>query len=172
MQPTLLGHESLSRTFKTTHYAEMDRVVIFTYQKTITLSRAAIGAPLTATVDGEEVEPEHALDLLRRAAACEITHDLPAPDDQQPIGKARAHALHRIMGKLGLPSAQHYAIAAAALGEWTPLKSLSTLSRREAVTVWQHLSALYPQAVQVAAQVNRYWRPCRAVHLVVQPAAA
>lgn len=64
----------------------------------------------------------------------------------QPIGKARARELHRLMGRLGLPSAQHYAIAAAALGEWVPVPSLADLYPIEARMVWRHLCALYPQA--------------------------
>jgi hypothetical protein len=69
----------------------------------------------------------------------------------QPIGKARARELHRIMGRLGLPSAQHYALAAAALGEWAPVPSLADLYPVEARAVWRHLCALYPSAAQHAA---------------------
>ena len=62
--------------------------------------------------------------------------------------------LHKIMGKLGLPKAQHYGLAAAALGEWEPLPSLATISEREARVIWGHLCQLYPGARQVAAEVS------------------
>lgn len=60
----------------------------------------------------------------------------PAP--LPPIGNARAARLHRLKARVGLPTGQHYAFAAAALGEWKPVPSLAALSEREARTVWAH----------------------------------
>lgn len=74
---------------------------------------------------------------------------LPAP----VIGKGRAHTLHKIMGAAGLPHAQHYGIAAAALGEPWPLTTLSDLTELEARVVWTHLCQQYPSAREIG---NRY----------------
>lgn len=67
------------------------------------------------------------------------------------IGKGRAHKLHKIMGRLGLPHLQHYGLAAAALCEPFPLDSLATLTETEARRVWAHLCKLFPSARQYAA---------------------
>ena len=65
------------------------------------------------------------------------------------IGKGRAHTLHKIMGAAGLPRAQHYGLAAAALGEPFPLETLSDLTEQEAGTVWAHLCRVYPSAREI-----------------------
>lgn len=109
---------------------------------TVTLTRTAQG--VQATVNGEPAELAHALNILQGAqvtVTAQVLDETPAP-----IGKGRAARLHRLMGRLGLPSAQHYALAAAALGEWAPLPSLASLSDVEARTVWAHLCRTYPQA--------------------------
>jgi len=54
----------------------------------------------------------------------------PAP---QPIGKARACRLHRILARLGLGHADHYRAASAALGR--TVGSLAALSEGEARAV-------------------------------------
>ena len=74
----------------------------------------------------------------------------PAPVPLAPvIGKARAQALHRIMGAAGLPHAQHYSLAAAALGEPWPLETLSDLTEQEAGVVWTHLCRVSPSAREI-----------------------
>lgn len=109
------------------------------------------GGKLTYHAHGGEVAP--CTDL----AAAQIAHLLTYLDGvafaplARPIGKARAARLHRLMGRLGIPSAQHYALAAAALGEWVPLPSLADLYPIEARMVWRHLCTLYPAARTLAA---------------------
>ena len=95
-------------------------------------------------MNGEACELERAVGILRTAEKTTLT------DEVMPltptIGKARASKLHRIMGRLGLPSFQHYGLAAAALCEPFPLDSLASLTEREAGRVWAHLCQLYPTA--------------------------
>lgn len=139
---------ALTRTWRTEHTAEMDRVVVSVSTHTVTLRRAFVGGPLSAEVDGQPADVARAVALLEGARRVEVLAEDLAP---APIGKARACRLHKIMGRLGLPSAQHYALAAAALGEWAPLGSLAALTEREARSVWAHLCRLYPQARELAA---------------------
>ncbi|MHA0044395.1 hypothetical protein [Deinococcus sp. PEB2-63] len=100
----------------------------------------------TAQVDGQPATVAHAVSILNRAARVELVSEYRAPTPAPMIGKPRAAQLHRLMGRAGLPSAQHYALAAAALGEWAPLPSLATLTEQEARAVWAHLCRLYPSA--------------------------
>ncbi|MEF2278776.1 hypothetical protein V3W47_10745 [Deinococcus sp. YIM 134068] len=129
------------------------RVLLGTRTVTLTGGRDAKGQrlPLVAQVDGEEATVERAVGLLEWAKSegrVTLTHE---ERTVPTIGKARAAELHKIMGHLGLPSARHYALAAAALGEWVPLGSLAELTDREARTVWQHLCHLYPSVRALAA---------------------
>lgn len=117
---------------------------------TVTLTRDAAGH-LTAQLDGEHVPTAQAVSILSGADSVTLTAEAYLPGTPATIGKARAARLHRFMGRLGLPSAQHYALAAAALGEWAPVPSLAQLSEPEARTVWAHLCRLYPQARTLAA---------------------
>jgi hypothetical protein len=127
-----------SRTWAAHHVDRECGVVVHVQTYTVTLARTAQG--IAATVDGQPVDVLEADQILRTAARLEVTAEtLEAPT----IGKARAAKLHRLMGRAGLPSAQHYALAAAALGEWAPLPSLAELSEAEARTVWQHFARLY-----------------------------
>ena len=93
---------ALSRTWQATvTYRECSVVTdIVTY--TVTMTRTAQG--FTATVDGKEVDVLAAARILKNAqndngltVTAEIL-DTPAPT----IGKARAHKLLVIMGRLGL----------------------------------------------------------------------
>ncbi|MFT2720713.1 hypothetical protein ACMT4L_11975 [Deinococcus sp. A31D244] len=112
---------------------------------TVTLTADQHGT-LTAQMDGRPVPAADAVRVLRYATRTTLTHEYRTPEAAPVIGKPRAARLHRLMSRLGLPSAQHYALAAAALGEWSPLPSLATLTEQEARTVWGHLCRLYPQA--------------------------
>lgn len=127
-----------------------------TYSYSSPLSAAPVLArfedgKLTAFTYAGETQP------LTDLAAAQIAQQISYLDGvtfaplAQPIGKARAARLHRLMGRLGIPSAQHYALAAAALGEWQPVPSLADLYPIEARMVWRHLCALYPSAAQLAA---------------------
>lgn len=117
---------------------------------TVTLTADAHGT-LTAQLDGQPVPVADAVRVLHYATRTTLTHEHRAPEPAPTIGKPRAARLHRLMGRLGLPSAQHYALAAAALGEWAPLPSLAALTEREARAVWAHLCSLYPQARTLSA---------------------
>jgi len=135
---------ALSRTWQTvTTYRECG-VVVEVARDTVSLFRDFVGGPLLATVNDEEVEVSRAVSLLKNAdQQPTLTAETLAP---LPIGKARAARLHRIMGRVGLPSFQHYGLAAAALCEPFPLDSLASLTEREAGRVWAHLCQLYPTA--------------------------
>lgn len=136
---------SITRTWTVTTVHEMDRVVVMTTTQTVTLSADQHGHK-TAQIDGKPAQVAHAVSILNRAARVELVSEYRAPAPAPVIGKARAAQLHRLMGRAGLPSAQHYALAAAALGEWAPLPSLATLTEQEARAVWAHLCRLYPSA--------------------------
>lgn len=120
---------------------------------------------VTAEIDGvAQADPRGAFQMWKEAN--ESGHLTLLEEEQLPpppaplqaavpvIGKARACRLHRIMGMSGLPNAQHYALAAAALGEPWPLESLASLNEAEATTVWRHLCQLYPKAREVAARLS------------------
>ena len=141
--------KALSRTWQTvTTYRECG-VSVEVARDTVTLSRAFLGGELAATVNGQAAQVERALSLLKNAdQQPTLTAETLAP---LPIGKARASKLHKIMGRVGLPSFQHYGLAAAALCEPFPLDSLATLTEQEARRVWAHLCQLYPSARQLAA---------------------
>ncbi|WP_119673964.1 hypothetical protein [Deinococcus sp. RM] len=112
---------------------------------TVTLTADQHGT-LTAQLDGQPVPVADAVRVLHYATRTELIREERTPEPAPVIGKPRAARLHRLMGRVGLPSAQHYALAAAALGEWAPLHSLATLTEQEARAVWVHLCRLYPQA--------------------------
>ncbi|CAM4038852.1 hypothetical protein [Deinococcus frigens] len=138
---------ALSRTWEAhTTYRECS-VVTGTALHTVTMTRTQGG--FTATVDGQPVDVLDAARILSGADRLTVTAEV--LDTPPTIGKGRACELHRIMGKVGLSHAQHYAFAAAALGEWSPLPTLSELTESEARTVWAHLSSLYPAARAFAA---------------------
>lgn len=133
---------------------------------TVTLFREFVGGPLSATIDGQPAEAEKAIRILRSAeqdgntpeVLAEVLADPtpPAPLQLPPpvIGKARAHQLHKIMGALGMPRAQHYGVAAYAIDEPFPLTSLSTLTDDEATRVWAHLCRTYSNAREVAQRIK------------------
>ncbi|WP_291432375.1 hypothetical protein [Deinococcus sp.] len=112
---------------------------------TVTLTADQHGN-VTAQIDGQDADPAAAVRALHYATRAELVSEYRAPTPPPVIGKARAARLHRLMGRLGLPSAQHYALAAAALGEWAPLPTLADLTEPEARTVYTHLCRLYPAA--------------------------
>lgn len=137
---------------------------VYLGSRSVTLSADHEGT-LSAQVDGQAETVEEAVRLLnwaKRDGRVLLLEETRTPELEAPntafteavIGKPRAARLHRIMGSLGLPSAQHYALAAAALGEWAPLPSLADLYEREARVVWAHLCRLYPGARTVAAAVS------------------
>lgn len=139
---------ALSRTWEAqTTYRECS-VVTGTATYTVTMTRTADG--FTATVDGQPMDVLNAARILSGADRLTVTAEV-LDTPPATIGKGRACELHRIMGKVGLSHAQHYAFAAAALGEWSPLPTLSELTELEARTVWAHLSRLYPAARAFAA---------------------
>ena len=59
----------------------------------------------------------------------------------QPIGKARASRLHRLLSRLGLGNTDHYRIASAALGRM--VDSLAALTEMDARQVWNHAHQIY-----------------------------
>lgn len=107
---------------------------------TVTMSRTAAG--IVASVDGKETDVKRAARILENAEAdnaltltAEIL-DTPTP----PIGKARAHKLHKIMGRLGLQD--HYGVARRATGE--ECFSLASLTEQQARDVWAYLLNMFP----------------------------
>lgn len=147
---------NIRRTWKVDVYAgwgDGPSATIYLGTHTITLSSDA-HSHLTAEIDGE---PQDTIDaavwmLDHRENHVTLLSEVRQWDDEPApvIGKARAGILHKIMGVLGLPSPQHYALCAAALAEPWPLTTLSDLSEVEARVVWNHLCKLYPRAREVA----------------------
>lgn len=58
-----------------------------------------------------------------------------SPQKSEVIGAARASAMHRELSNAGLPSAQHYEFATAAIGR--EVTSLAALTEAEAAKVWK-----------------------------------
>ncbi|WP_420596875.1 hypothetical protein [Deinococcus sp.] len=140
--------KALNRTWQTvTTYRECG-VVVSVDRDSVTLSRDVLDGKLSATLNGEACEVARADRLLRNADSMTLTAETLAP---LTIGKARAHKLHKIMARLGLPSVQHYGLAAAALCEPFPLDSLASLTEQEARRVWAYLCRMFPTARRVAA---------------------
>jgi hypothetical protein len=137
---------AITRTWAITLIFRECSVVTGSADYIVTLIRTADG--LVAEVDGQPETLYRAVQMLEAAEKTVVLSEVLEPT---PIGKARASRLHRLLGRLGLASAQHYALAAAALGEWRPLPSLAALTEREARTVWGHVCRLYPQARSTAA---------------------
>ena len=94
-----------------------------------------------ATVNGEEVEAARAFDLLSRASELAVTAETLVSPDPAPIGKARAHKLHKLMGRARI--ANHYRFASTALGE--RVESLAALTEGQARRVWADLLLMFPE---------------------------
>ena len=114
---------------------------------TVTMSRTQTG--IVATVNGKEVDVLTADRILSNAQAdngltvtAEI-FDTPTPT----IGKARAHRLHKIMGRLGLHD--HYGVARRATGQ--DIFSLAQLTEEQAKEVWAYLTNMFPDTAWEAA---------------------
>lgn len=138
---------ALSRTWQATvTYRECGTVTaVDTY--TVTLSREVVGGPLSATVDGQTVALRHALNLLEGARVEVLAETLSQPTPPT-IGKARAHKLHTIMGRLGLHD--HYGIARRGAG-LEECFSLAALTEQQAREVWSYLLAMFPLDAHRAA---------------------
>lgn len=147
MQDTTTRRPALSRTWRTHNTTELDRVVVSTHAHTVTLSRDEVGGPLTAEVDGKEVELKAAVMLLEDAYKLEVLAEVLAPNPAPTIGKARAHKLHVIMGRLGLM--EHYGFARRAIGE--QCFSLAALTEEQARKVWALLVHWYGEDARRAA---------------------
>lgn len=166
MQNGSSNPRNITRTWRADLYGgwgDGPSATVYLGSHVVTLSADADGK-LSAEIDGEpQASIDRAVSYLNWAKTdghLELLEEVRTPDSEPltlaapVIGKARAAKLHKIMGLIGLPSAQHYALAAAALGEWVPLPSLADLTEREAHTVWGHLCHLYPRAREVAADLN------------------
>jgi len=119
----------------------------------VTLTANAAGK-LSALVDLEETTLDRAVMLLRWAKTdgpCEQISELRFPEPQPvaleiaTMGKPRAHQLHLIMVKVGIPSGEHYAFARAATDDHD-IYSLAALSGEQADAVWAYLCFCYPKA--------------------------
>ncbi len=96
------------------------------------------GRPTVGSLNGEPMSGTFwqgvvLLDLARFAYTF-----TPAP---QPIGKARACRLHKILSRLGLGHADHYRAASAALAR--EVDSLAALSESEGRKVWNYARRVY-----------------------------
>lgn len=149
---------------------------LFIGSHVITLS-ADDGGHLTAIIDGEnQATIDRAVGYLNwgkeAGSHLEVLREGPTGPTPPPpapvalpvpmIGRGRAHTLHKIMGAAGLPRAQHYGLAAAALGEPFPLTTLSDLTEQEAGTVWAHLCRVYPSAREIGERVRAKTTPAQA----------
>ena len=171
MQTTEQPVTNFYRTWRVDLYAgwgDSSSATVYMGSHTVTVSADDEGE-ISAEIDGIPQEGEgidRAINYVlwgqSEDGRCELldeghlTPPAPAPEEASAgvIGKARAHLLHKVMGAAGLPHFQHYAIAAAALGEPWPLETLSDLTETEARTVWRHLCSLYPQVREIGQRVK------------------
>ena len=96
------------------------------------------GRPTLGTLNGEPMSGTFWQAVTLADLARLPSFFTPAP---QPIGKARACRLHKILARLGLGHADHYRAASAALTREVP--SLAALSEGEAREVWNHARRVY-----------------------------
>lgn len=139
--------EALSRTWAAVIEDRAYSEVWGVRRHTVTLSRAYVGAPMTAEVDGEAADFEEAVRLLARAEVLTLTAETLAPLPAPTIGKARASRLHRLMGRAGLM--EHYGFARRVLGR--EVYSLAALTEEEARKVWQFVQHMTAPAKGAAA---------------------
>lgn len=130
--------EALSRTFRVKVAHDMDGAVISTHAHTITLSRESVGSELAAVIDGQPASLSRAVQLIQWAYEKEVVAEQLAP---APIGKARAHKLHKLMARAGFQ--EHYGFATRALGK--QVFSLAALTEEEARKVWAFVCHMCPQ---------------------------
>ena len=135
---------ALSRTWATVTVYRECGVVTEVSRDSVTLSREAIGASLSAQVNGEAASLGRAVRLLNQAERATLTAEV-----LPPIGNPRAHQLHRVMGRVGIPAAEHYAFARAATDDHS-IYSLAALSAAQADTVWAFLCFCYLAAASQA----------------------
>lgn len=141
--------EALTRTWRTHNTTEQDGAVISSSSHTVTLRRDFVGGPLTAEVDGQAAPVRRAVLLLEDAWKVEVLAEDLAPLPAPTIGKARAHKLHKLMARVGVFQAHHYATATRATGR--EVDSLAALTEDEARDVWAYLCRTFPHARSVAA---------------------
>lgn len=140
---------ALSRTWRTSNTTEMDGAVVSSSTHTVTLSRAQVGGTLAAEVDGQPATVARAVSLLEDAWNVEVLEEvLSQPQTPPTIGKARAHKLHTIMGRLGLHD--HYGIARRGAG-LDECFSLAALTEQQARAVWAYLVNMFPLDAHRAA---------------------
>lgn len=114
-----------------------------TERHTVTLTRDAQGT-LTAEVDGQPALLARAVGILEGATTVSKIDERYLEVQAAPIGKARAHKLHKLMGVAGIPSREHYAFASMVLE--CSVYSLAELTEPEARAVWRFVQATH-QAV-------------------------
>ncbi|WP_135230146.1 hypothetical protein [Deinococcus fonticola] len=139
---------ALSRTWKAVVTYRECGTVTAVDTHTITLSREVVGGPLSATVDGQPVTVKQAVNLLEGARVEVLAEVLSQPSAPATIGKARAHKLHTIMGRLGLHD--HYGIARRGAG-LDECYSLAALTEQQARQVWAYLLNMFPLDAHRAA---------------------
>ena len=155
-----VGPRNITRTWTVDLYGSWGdgaSAKVYISTRTVTLTADAQGQR-TATIDGQDAAYQDAvflLDLGKAEGRVQLVHEERLPDPASlPIGKPRASLLHRIMGKVGVPHPEHYALSAAALGQSQPLTTLASLTEDEARKVWTYLCSLYPRARQVAQNLS------------------
>lgn len=141
--------EALARTWEAVTVYRECGVTVSISRDTVTMTRAHVGGRITATLNGEEVTEARAARILRTADRLTVTAEDLAPTPAPVIGKARAHKLHKLLGRFGLPHAYHYQGASEATGR--TVSSLASLTEDEARKVWAYLCGLFPTLPQVAA---------------------
>lgn len=127
-------------------YGDGPSARVYLGKRTVSLSggRDAHGnlLPIVAQVNGCEVSEEEAVSILNwgkregRVTLLSETRLVPT------IGKRRACELHRLMGRAGIPSGEHYGFAGAALDR--PVFSLAALTEADARQVWRFLCSAFP----------------------------
>ena len=135
---------ALSRTWATVTIYRECGVVTDVDHGSVTLSREEVGAPLSAQVNGAAAALGRAIRLLNQAERVTLTAEV-----LPPIGNPRAHQLHRVMGRVGIPATEHYAFARAATDDHS-IYSLAALSVPQADAVWAFLCSCYPAAASQA----------------------
>lgn len=129
---------------------KVDGATVQVREHVVTLYRDTLGGEIKAVIDGKPADVARAYWAIKDAWKVEELERVEFPQPAAPIGKPRAHKLHKLMARLGLRHSDHYTLAAAALGMGYAPDSLAALSETEARRVWAYLVSLYPQARRLA----------------------
>ena len=120
-----------TRTFRARYLVIVETAVLSVHDYLLTFT--GYGAAIQITLDGKRCSKAVAEAITKLALNLGTFERLSGPELAQPIGKARARAMHIELARHGYPT-NHYDLASGVLGR--EIASLAALTEVEARTVW------------------------------------